>query len=64
MRTGKNPISAYKMTLSGTRESAANLRSAPKIANAGPVKAVEIGASFSKTAELISSIEITTEITF
>ena len=64
MRTGTNLISHYKMTLSGTRESAANLRSALKIANAGPVKAVEIGASFSRTAESISSIEITTEITF
>jgi hypothetical protein len=64
MRTGANLISNYKMTLSGTRESAANLRSALKIANAGPVKAVDIGASFSKTATSISSIEITTEITF
>ncbi|TFB66161.1 hypothetical protein [Cryobacterium sp. Hz9] len=64
MRTGANPISHYKVTLSGTRESAANLRSALKIANAGPVKAVDIGASFSKTAESISSIEITIEIAF
>lgn len=64
MRTGANLISDYKMTLSGTRESAANLKSALKIANAGPVKAVEIGATFSKTAESIRSIEITTEIIF
>lgn len=64
MRTGTNLISDYKVTLSGTRESAANLRSALKIANAGPVKAVDIGVSFSKTAESISSIEITTEIVF
>ena len=64
LRTGTNPISDYKVTLSGTRESAANLRSALKIANAGPVKAVQIGASFLKTANSISSIEITTEVTF
>lgn len=64
MRTGANLISKYKMTLSGTRESAANLKSALKIASAGPVKALEIGASFSTTAQSISSIEITTEITF
>src|SRR5690606_32223122 len=64
MRTGANPILQYKMTLSGTRESAANLTSALKIANAGPVKAVNIGTSFSRTANSISSIEITTKITF
>lgn len=64
MRTGTNPLTEYKMTLSGTRESTANLKSALKIANAGPVKAVDIGGSFSKSAEWISSIEITTEIKF
>lgn len=64
MRTGTNAISQYKMTLSGTRESAANLKSGLKIANAGPVKALDIGLSFSKTAESVSSIEITTEILF
>tara|TARA_R110002124_G_scaffold64556_1_gene176225 strand:- start:3830 stop:4606 length:777 start_codon:yes stop_codon:yes gene_type:complete len=64
MRTGSNPISSYKMTFSGTRESAANLKSGLKLANAGPVEAVDIGASFSKTANKLSSVEITTEITF
>ncbi|WP_157155715.1 hypothetical protein [Diaminobutyricimonas sp. LJ205] len=64
MRTGTNLISDYRMTLSGTRESDANLQSALKIANSGAVKAVEIGASFSKAAKSISSVEITTEIKF
>lgn len=64
MRTGANLISEYKMTLSGTRESTANFKSALKIANAGPVKAVDIGGSFTRTAETINSIEVTTEIFF
>lgn len=64
MRMGENPISDYKMTLSGTRESAANIHSALAIANAGPVKVADIGASFRATAETVNRIEITTEITF
>jgi hypothetical protein len=64
MRTGQNPIIRYKMTLSGTREAEANLRSALRIANAGPVEAAKIGVDFSRTVKAISSVEITTEITF
>lgn len=64
MRTGQNPITRYKMTLSGTREAEANLRSALRIANAGPVEAAQIGVDFSRTVKAISSVEITTEITF
>lgn len=64
MRTGLNPLSRYKMTLSGTREAEANLRSALRIASAGPVEAAEIGVDFSRTVKAISSVEITTEITF
>jgi len=64
MRTGANLISGYKMTFSGTREAASNLNSALKLANAGPVKAVNIGASFSHTADSLRSVEITTKITF
>ena len=64
MRSGANPVQRYRMTLNGTRESTTNLKSALKLANAGPVKAAEIGAAFSKTAESISRIEITTDIEF
>lgn len=64
MRTGLNPLNRYKMTLSGTREAEANLRIALRIASAGPVEAANIGADFSRTVKAISSIEITTEITF
>lgn len=64
MRTGQNPIIRYKMTLSGTREAEANLRSALRIASAGPVEAAQIGTDFSRTVKAISSVEITTEITF
>jgi len=64
MRTGTNLISHYRMRLSGTRESAANLESALNIANVGPAKAISIGGNFTKTADALSSIEITTEITF
>lgn len=64
MRTGGNLITSYEFTLSGTRESTANLSSALQIASAGPVKALEIGAKFSTTAQSVRDIEIKTEITF
>lgn len=64
MRTGANLISDYKMTLNGTRESAANLKSGLNLARALPATAIEFAAAFTRTAESISSIEITTEITF
>ena len=63
-RTGDNPIRKYKMTVSGTRESASSFDSALKLANTGPVKALDVGASFRVTAESIRSITLTTEITF
>lgn len=63
LRTGKNPVGKYKMTLSGTRESAANLKSALVLAAALP-KTVDGAITFTMTANSISSIEITTEITF
>lgn len=65
LRTGMNPISEYRMTLSGTRESDANLRSALSIAEAASGQgAVQVGASFARAAKSISSIEITTRIVF
>lgn len=65
MRTGDhNLVTTYVMKMSGTRESESNFRSALNIANAGPVKALDIGASFSKTAESVKDIEIVTEILF
>lgn len=64
MRTGGNLLTRYDFTLSGTRESTSNLTSALQIANAGPVKALEIGAKFSMMAKAIRNIEIKTEITF
>lgn len=65
MRTGDNLVSLYEMTLNGTSESAANVKSALSIASAGPIKdQVSIGGTFTKSAESISSIEITTAITF
>lgn len=39
LRTGTNPIASYKMTLSGTRESSANLRSALNLAVSVPTSA-------------------------
>lgn len=63
LRTGNNPVNHYKMTVSGTRESAANLRSALSLAASVP-KAVGASAALSWGASSISDIEITTEITF
>lgn len=64
LRTGENPVGSYVMKLSGTREAESNLKSALDLANAGPVKALKVGVSFSKTAQRIKDIEIVTEITF
>ncbi len=63
LRTGTNPIASYKMTLSGTRESSANLRSALNLAVSVP-KAGDGSASFTRVVTTISNIDITTEITF
>jgi len=63
LRTGANPIASYKMTLSGTRESSANLRSALSLAVSVP-KSGDGSASFTKVVNTISDIDITTEITF
>lgn len=65
MRTGSNPIQGYRMTLSGTRESDANLRAALSIAESvSGTKGVSIGASFTREVKSIRSIEITTSINF
>lgn len=63
LRTGTNPIASYKMTLSGTRESSANLRSALNLAVSVP-ESPEGSASFTRVVNTISNIDITTEITF
>ncbi|MGA6126527.1 MULTISPECIES: hypothetical protein [unclassified Microbacterium] len=63
LRTGTNPIASYKMTLSGTRESSANLRSALNLVVSVP-KSGDGSASFTKVVNTISNIDITTEITF
>jgi hypothetical protein len=65
MRTGDNLVRLYEMTLNGTMESAANVKSALNIASAGPIRdQVTLGGTFIKTAKSIMSIEITTVITF
>lgn len=64
MRSGLNQINRYKMTLSGTREAEANLKSALRIAAAGTGEVAKIGANFARTTGAINSVEITTEITF
>lgn len=65
MRTGSNPIQGYRMTLSGTRESDANLRAALSIAESiSGEKGASIGASFTREVKSIRSIEITTIIDF
>ncbi len=63
LRSGKNPIASYKMTLSGTRESSANLRSALNLAVSVP-RTGDGSASFTRVVNTMSNIDITTEITF
>ncbi|MEJ1922509.1 hypothetical protein [Microbacterium sp. KHB019] len=65
MRTGSNPVQGYRMTLSGTRESDANLRAALSIAESiSGKKGVSVGATFTREVKSIRSIEITTSIKF
>lgn len=64
MRTGTNPISHYKMTFSGTRESASNFSAGLKLASAAEALGVSLGGRFTKTLESIRDIDIETEINF
>jgi hypothetical protein len=67
VRMRKGPgglLKSRTMKMSGTQESEANIRSALSIANAGPMKAIQIAPSFTATAQSIREIEIITEIKF
>lgn len=65
MRTGANPVQGYRMTLSGTRESDANLRAALSIAESiSGKKGISVGTTFTREVKSIRSIEITTSIKF
>lgn len=64
MRAGSNPLLSYKMSLSATRESDVNLRSAAKIVSKIPSKSFDIGASFERDVHSFRNIEIITEISF
>ena len=64
MRAGSNPLLSYKMSLSVTRESDVNLRSAAKIVSKIPSKSFDIGASFERDVHSFRNIEIITEISF
>lgn|GEM_PF-2494561 len=64
MRTGENPVEEYSMRMSGTREAEANFTSAISIANAGPMKALNVGAKFVRTAQLVRNVEIVIDIKF
>lgn len=64
MRKGANQMSDYQMKFNGVKEADASFRSAVNLANAGPVKALGVGASFSRTVTSLGRIEITIKITF
>lgn len=64
LRTGPNAVISYDMKMNGIRESESNLRCALDLANAGPVKLLQIGATFTRTAKLVKDVEIATEIRF
>lgn len=64
LRSGPNAVISFDMKMNGTRESESNLRCALDLANAGPVKLLQIGATFTKTAKLVKDVEITTQIRF
>jgi len=60
----QNLVQSQVVRVSGTREAESSFRSALSIANAGPIKALQIATSFAKSATSIRNIEIVTEITF
>ncbi|BAU32059.1 hypothetical protein [Microcella alkaliphila] len=60
----QNLVTSQVVRISGTREAEASFRSALSIANAGPIKALQISTTFTKSATSIRNIEIVTEITF
>lgn len=64
MRTGKNLIVKYRLTMNGTKEADASFRAALNIANASPLKTLEIGAEFTRKVTSMQSVEIKVEITF
>jgi len=64
MRSGKYTIRSYHMTIDGIREADANFKAAVNLANAGPVKILGVGATFSQTVSNLSRIEIEIEIEF
>ncbi|MDZ8275721.1 hypothetical protein R2Q81_07125 [Microbacterium aquimaris] len=64
MRTGTNPITHYRMTFSGTRESASNFNAGLKLGAAAVSAGVDLGADFSKTVETFRDIDIEVEINF
>lgn len=64
LRSGKNLAAKYTLTFNGTRESATNLKAALDLASSVPLKRANVGATFTRTFESISTIAITTEITF
>ena len=64
MRTGASKIIKCELKMSGTKESDSNFASGLELANAGPVKLLQIGASFTKTLQSVKNVEVTTEILF
>lgn len=64
LRTDPNRVEHYQMTISGSLESESNLQCALDLANAGPVKLLQIGATFARTVNVVMNIEISTTIEF
>ncbi len=54
----------YTMTVNGTRESRASLAAALDLAAVPVVKAAQVGVGFSQTLQAVSTVEISTRITF
>jgi len=63
LRRGKNPVLRYQLTMDATKESQRNITSALSLAKALPTL-IELNGNFTRTAEAVSSIKITTEIKF
>jgi hypothetical protein len=64
LRSIQNRAKKYTLTFSGTRESATNLRSALELAGSVSTKKAKVGATFTRNFESVTTIDITTEITF
>lgn len=64
LRSGTNKVLEVELVVSGTRESDSYLACGLELANAGPVKLLQIGAAFTMTMQAVKNVDITVKMVF